>query len=411
MHGADLTIKLPGGAARGALPGHRARRAHRDRRRLRAGHAVRPRSGSGRARGSRSGKTARSRCRSARCCRHLGPPAQDHHGQPAQRVPGGRPHGRARTRRPRSRCTRSAATPDRARSPSRSTTARRMQDAEGHTATLTIPAQVGPDVPDPALPAGPAAGRRGRRAAELDIGQLCHVWVDTTSTPPAPVSYAVSWAKPAGGVSASVPGGTSLQLTAASGAAPGATGTLKITPAGAAARRRHCQRRGHQGAAAARGQPGERHGQGQPQRHGRPQPVRHQPARAAGHPGGRRPGRARRDDDEERRDSSPSPLPARPPPATPLAATVTDMPGRADREISIPIAVTVATASGFPGAPGAADDGGVEPATLRYVRHRRSQRRARRVLHRLRQRHAAPVRGLARARSPGWSTAPFTPST
>jgi large repetitive protein len=60
------------------------------------------------------------------------------------------------------------------------------------------------------------------------------VWTDTTIAPPV-LRYATAWAKAAGGVSASVPGGTSLELTAASDAAPGATGTLRIIPAGASA--------------------------------------------------------------------------------------------------------------------------------------------------------------------------------
>ena len=109
-----------------------------------------------------------------------------------------------------------------------------MQDPKGSTATLTIPAQVGPDVPILRCPQDPLQVVEGGAPLSYDIGQLCHVWVDTTVAPPV-LRYSTAWAKQAGGVTAAVPGGTSLQLTAASSAAPGATGTLKITPAGAAA--------------------------------------------------------------------------------------------------------------------------------------------------------------------------------
>src|SRR6185437_5738848 len=72
----------------------------------------------------------------------------------------------------------------------------------------------------------------GGAPVSYDIGQLCHVWVDTTVPTSAP-RYSTSWSKTPGGVNASVSGGTNLQLTAASGAAPGSTGTLRIIPAGA----------------------------------------------------------------------------------------------------------------------------------------------------------------------------------
>ena len=109
-----------------------------------------------------------------------------------------------------------------------------MQDPHGNTATVTIPAQVGADVPVLRCPQQPVQVVEGGAPLGYDIGQLCHVWTDTTIAPPV-LRYSTAWAKAAGGVSASVPGGTSLQLTAASGAAPGATGTLRIIPAGATA--------------------------------------------------------------------------------------------------------------------------------------------------------------------------------
>jgi hypothetical protein len=108
-----------------------------------------------------------------------------------------------------------------------------LQDRHGNTATVTIPAQVGPDVPILRCPQSPLQVVEGGAPQGYDIGQLCHVWVDTT-TQVAPPHYSAAWAKAVGGVSASVPGGTELQLVAASGATPGTLGTLRVTPGGAA---------------------------------------------------------------------------------------------------------------------------------------------------------------------------------
>ena len=107
-----------------------------------------------------------------------------------------------------------------------------LQDPRGHTATVTIPVQVGPDVPVLRCPSTVLPVVEGGAAQAYDIGQLCHVWVDTTIAEPAP-RYSVAWAAPAAGVSASVPGGSGLQLSGASSATPGTTGVLRITPAGA----------------------------------------------------------------------------------------------------------------------------------------------------------------------------------
>lgn len=109
-----------------------------------------------------------------------------------------------------------------------------LQDPHGHTATVTIPVQVGPDVPVLRCPQTAIPVAEGGAAQDYDIGQLCHVWTDTTISAPPP-HYSVGWVRAAGGVSASVTGGTGLLLSAASGASPGATGSLRITPSGASA--------------------------------------------------------------------------------------------------------------------------------------------------------------------------------
>jgi len=109
-----------------------------------------------------------------------------------------------------------------------------LQDRQGETATITIPVQVGPDVPILRCPSAPLQVVEGGAPVSYDIGQLCHAWVDTTVTV-APPRYGTAWAKAVGGVSYSVPGGTELELTAGSGAVPGTMGTLRITPVGGTA--------------------------------------------------------------------------------------------------------------------------------------------------------------------------------
>jgi large repetitive protein len=106
-----------------------------------------------------------------------------------------------------------------------------LQDPHGQTATISIPVQVGNDAPILRCPSAPLRVVEGGAPVSYDIGQLCHVWVDTTVTV-APPTYTTTWAKDVPGVSASVPGGTALQLTADSGAKAGTIGTLHITPAG-----------------------------------------------------------------------------------------------------------------------------------------------------------------------------------
>lgn len=106
-----------------------------------------------------------------------------------------------------------------------------LQDPHGHTATLTIPVQVGPDLPVLRCPQAALPVSQGGSAQTYDIGQLCNVWVDTTVSSPAP-RYTVSWVKSTNDVSASIVGGTALRLTAGSGAQPGTVGQLRITPVG-----------------------------------------------------------------------------------------------------------------------------------------------------------------------------------
>ena len=109
-----------------------------------------------------------------------------------------------------------------------------LQDPHGRTATVTIPVQVGADVPVLRCPQAPLGVIEGGSPQTYNIGLLCHVWVDTTTAAPAP-RYTIAWISPVNGVSASIASGTGLLLSAASGARPGTAGSLRITPVGATA--------------------------------------------------------------------------------------------------------------------------------------------------------------------------------
>ncbi len=111
---------------------------------------------------------------------------------------------------------------------------KKLQDPQGETATITIPAQVGPDEPILRCPSAPVQVVEGGAPVSYDISQLCHAWVDTTAAA-APPRYGTTWAKAVSGVDASVPGGTALQLTASNNAVPGTMGMLRVTPAGGTA--------------------------------------------------------------------------------------------------------------------------------------------------------------------------------
>ncbi len=159
---------------------------------------------------------------------------------------------------------------------------RSLQDPHGHIATVTIPVQVGPDLPLMRCPDRGLQITAGGFAQTYDIGELCHVWTDTTIVSAAP-RYTITWVRPAPGVSATTVSGTSLRLSAALGAHVGATGRVRITPAGSKAGGevgvtviapppRRPARRAHRHPG---GPPGQR----------RSESVRHQPAGSRAPPG------------------------------------------------------------------------------------------------------------------------------
>ena len=248
---------------------------------------------------------------------------------------------------------------------------------------------------DAALPAGRAAGRRGRRPQTYDIGQLCHVWVDTT------IEVAAAALHPGLGH-------------------------------GGWRGRRHRHRR-HQPAA-------DRRERRQAWRHREP----------ADHPGRRdRGGHGGHRRHERRRCPPAGPSPPGPSPAdsvtVDLSQYVTSPLAQPDIQVlrvTHPAGATVRSSGSDghdhargrhprrrhrhrvsdrrarprrpgdqrrdhgqrhrpPGPPGPPDRDGREPHPRGVVRPRRAQRRAGRLLHRLHQRHPAHLPGRARARSPG----------
>ena len=217
----------------------------------------------------------------------------------------------------------------------------------GKTATVTIPVQVGSGAPVLRCTADPLQVAEGGAPQSWDIGQLCQVW---TTVATAPVSYTVAWANPVSGVSATALGGASLQLTAASSAAPGATGTLEVTPAGATA-----------------GATLNVAVTTAPLPSGNPvsvtvkagQTVAVDLAQYVTSPLAQPDiqvlavsGAAGLTMTKSGSSVTITAAPALAAHTATVAATVTDVAGRADRAISVPIAVEVETASGAPGAPG-----------------------------------------------------------
>ena len=182
-----------------------------------------PRSGSGRARGSRSSRsgtatvplssvlldTSGRQLQITTIDQLSASPARRHHGE--------RPPGR-RVQRARARRLHRA----RRRHRARSTTAPPAGPARPHR-DADHPGPGRPGRARAALPAGRRcrSSRAARRRA-YDIGQLCHVWVDTTVTAPTAPVQRPPGSRRSSGVSASiVPAAPACSSTAASSAAPG----------------------------------------------------------------------------------------------------------------------------------------------------------------------------------------------
>jgi hypothetical protein len=107
-----------------------------------------------------------------------------------------------------------------------------LTDPAGLFAIITIPVQVGPEVPVLRCPTDPLSAVEGGTPRTFDVTSVCYVW---TANPAAAagLDYTATWfgAAPAG-VSVSGSGSHILTVTADAASVPGSTGNLQIAVAG-----------------------------------------------------------------------------------------------------------------------------------------------------------------------------------
>ncbi|GLZ40410.1 Ig-like domain-containing protein [Actinokineospora sp. NBRC 105648] len=98
---------------------------------------------------------------------------------------------------------------------------------EGTTAYITVPVQVGPDVPILRCPNGPITLIAGGTTVGMNITSVCHVW---TAKPggAADLKYTARWKAEPGGVDIAGQGSGTIRLTASGAARPGANGVLEV---------------------------------------------------------------------------------------------------------------------------------------------------------------------------------------
>ncbi|WP_026424753.1 Ig-like domain-containing protein [Actinokineospora inagensis] len=98
---------------------------------------------------------------------------------------------------------------------------------EGTTAIITVPVQVGPDVPILRCPSGTITLIAGGTTIGMDITSVCHVW---TAKPGGAndLKYSARWRDEADGVEIAGSGSRTIRLTASGAARPGASGVLEI---------------------------------------------------------------------------------------------------------------------------------------------------------------------------------------
>ncbi|WP_018682475.1 Ig-like domain-containing protein [Actinokineospora enzanensis] len=98
---------------------------------------------------------------------------------------------------------------------------------DGTTAYITVPVQVGPDVPILRCPTGTITLIAGGTTIGMDVTSVCHVW---TAKPggAADLKYTARWQNEAEGVDVAGEGTRTIRLTASGAARPGANGVLEI---------------------------------------------------------------------------------------------------------------------------------------------------------------------------------------
>ncbi|OLR89800.1 Ig-like domain-containing protein [Actinokineospora bangkokensis] len=100
--------------------------------------------------------------------------------------------------------------------------------ADGQTAYISVPVQVGPEVPVLRCPSGAITLTAGGTSAGIDVTSVCHVWTAKAETA-RDLRYSGAWKADPGDVDIDGNGSRRLRLTAAGAARPGATGVLEVT--------------------------------------------------------------------------------------------------------------------------------------------------------------------------------------
>jgi hypothetical protein len=106
-----------------------------------------------------------------------------------------------------------------------------LQDKGAHTVQLTVPVQVGPEAPALRCPVTPLPVVEGGADLAVDVASLCHLWLDSTISS-SKVIINATIAQTVSGLAAKMDGDTRLVITASSSAKPGAVGTIKLTVPG-----------------------------------------------------------------------------------------------------------------------------------------------------------------------------------
>ncbi len=102
---------------------------------------------------------------------------------------------------------------------------------DGLTSVVTIPVQVGPDTPMLRCPSGALTLIEGGVPVKVDVTTVCHVWVADRSKAK-DLRYTASWKDRPENVTVDGSGSRVLAISAAGGAAPGASGVLDVSVEG-----------------------------------------------------------------------------------------------------------------------------------------------------------------------------------
>lgn len=106
---------------------------------------------------------------------------------------------------------------------------------DGTTAYITVPVQVGPDVPILRCPTGTITLIAGGTTIGMDITSVCHVWTAKVGGA-ADLKYTARWANEAQGVDIEGEGSRTIRLTASGAARPGSNGVLEVGVQGSPAK-------------------------------------------------------------------------------------------------------------------------------------------------------------------------------